>query len=52
MVRGFGMGLLIIRVVGRGWRLGSRRVFGAGDLAGYLGLVHDVGKGACVWQEV
>jgi len=25
--------------------------FGAGDLAGYLGLVHDVGKGTCAWQE-
>src|SRR5215470_18896666 len=24
--------------------------FGAGDLAGYLGLVHDVGKAACAWQ--
>jgi CRISPR-associated endonuclease/helicase Cas3 len=24
--------------------------FGAGDLAGYLGLVHDVGKGSCGWQ--
>jgi CRISPR-associated endonuclease/helicase Cas3 len=22
-------------------------VFGAGELAGYLALVHDVGKGAC-----
>jgi CRISPR-associated endonuclease/helicase Cas3 len=26
-------------------------VFGAGDIAAYLALVHDVGKGACVWQE-
>lgn len=25
--------------------------FGAGDLAGYLGLVHDVGKASCVWQN-
>jgi CRISPR-associated endonuclease/helicase Cas3 len=25
--------------------------FGAGDLAGYLGLTHDVGKGACGWQQ-
>ena len=24
--------------------------FGAGDLAGYVGLVHDVGKAACAWQ--
>jgi CRISPR-associated endonuclease/helicase Cas3 len=24
--------------------------FGAGDLAGYLGLVHDVGKASCAWQ--
>jgi CRISPR-associated endonuclease/helicase Cas3 len=24
--------------------------FSAGDLAGYLGLVHDVGKAACAWQ--
>ncbi len=24
--------------------------FGAGELAGYLGLVHDVGKGSCAWQ--
>jgi CRISPR-associated endonuclease/helicase Cas3 len=24
--------------------------FGAGDLAGYLGLVHDVGKAGCAWQ--
>jgi CRISPR-associated endonuclease/helicase Cas3 len=24
--------------------------FGAGDLAGYLGLVHDVGKATCAWQ--
>ncbi|WP_182884222.1 CRISPR-associated helicase Cas3' [Microbispora sp. H10885] len=26
-------------------------VFGAGELAAYLGLVHDVGKGSCSWQE-
>lgn len=26
-------------------------VFGAGDLASYLALVHDVGKGACAWQD-
>ena len=26
-------------------------VFGAGELAGYLGLTHDVGKGACEWQD-
>src|ERR1700760_4540464 len=26
-------------------------VFGAGDLAGYLGLTHDVGKGECAWQR-
>lgn len=25
--------------------------FGAGELAGYLGLVHDVGKAACRWQQ-
>jgi CRISPR-associated endonuclease/helicase Cas3 len=25
--------------------------FGAGKLAGYLGLVHDVGKASCVWQN-
>ena len=25
--------------------------FGAGDLAGYLGLTHDVGKGECGWQQ-
>lgn len=25
--------------------------FGAGDLAAYLGLVHDVGKGECAWQQ-
>jgi CRISPR-associated endonuclease/helicase Cas3 len=25
--------------------------FGAGDLAGFLGLVHDVGKGECAWQQ-
>jgi CRISPR-associated endonuclease/helicase Cas3 len=25
--------------------------FGAGDLAWYLGLAHDVGKGACAWQR-
>ena len=25
--------------------------FGAGDLAAYLGLVHDVGKADCMWQE-
>ncbi|MET7933960.1 CRISPR-associated endonuclease Cas3'' [Streptomyces sp. NPDC005322] len=25
-------------------------VFGAGELAGYLALVHDVGKGSCSWQ--
>ena len=25
--------------------------FGAGDLTGYLGLVHDVGKGGCAWQQ-
>jgi CRISPR-associated endonuclease/helicase Cas3 len=24
--------------------------FGAGDLAGYVGLVHDVGKAGCAWQ--
>ncbi|MFI1585518.1 CRISPR-associated endonuclease Cas3'' [Embleya sp. NPDC020630] len=26
-------------------------VFGGGAAAGYLGVVHDVGKGACVWQS-
>ncbi|MFF2922490.1 hypothetical protein ACFVTP_08755 [Streptomyces celluloflavus] len=26
-------------------------VFGAGELAGFLALVHDVGKGCCAWQE-
>jgi CRISPR-associated endonuclease/helicase Cas3 len=25
--------------------------FGAGDLAKYLGLVHDVGKAGCAWQQ-
>jgi CRISPR-associated endonuclease/helicase Cas3 len=25
--------------------------FSAGDLAAYLGLVHDVGKADCAWQE-
>ncbi|WP_256726340.1 CRISPR-associated endonuclease Cas3'' [Streptomyces sp. MNU77] len=25
--------------------------FGAGDVAGYLALVHDVGKGCCAWQD-
>lgn len=25
--------------------------FGAGELTGYLGLVHDVGKAGCAWQE-
>lgn len=25
--------------------------FGAGDLAGYLGLTHDVGKSECGWQQ-
>ncbi|MFE7300618.1 CRISPR-associated endonuclease Cas3'' [Streptomyces sp. NPDC057579] len=26
-------------------------VFGAGELAAYLALIHDVGKGACAWQD-
>ncbi|MFC9742689.1 CRISPR-associated endonuclease Cas3'' [Streptomyces noursei] len=26
-------------------------VSGCGELAGYLALIHDVGKGACVWQD-
>ncbi|GAB3214008.1 CRISPR-associated helicase/endonuclease Cas3 [Marinactinospora endophytica] len=26
-------------------------MFGAGELAAYLGIVHDVGKGACSWQN-
>ncbi|WP_346132710.1 CRISPR-associated endonuclease Cas3'' [Streptomyces carpaticus] len=26
-------------------------VFGAGEIAAYLALVHDVGKGTCLWQE-
>ncbi|MEV4254539.1 CRISPR-associated helicase Cas3' [Spirillospora sp. NPDC049652] len=26
-------------------------VFGAADLAHYLGLAHDVGKGSCSWQD-
>jgi len=30
---------------------GFGEAFGAGDLAGYLGLVHDVGKGSCAWQK-
>ncbi|WAL76223.1 CRISPR-associated helicase Cas3' [Kitasatospora sp. YST-16] len=30
-------------------RFGS--VFGAGELAEYLALVHDVGKGSCAWQH-
>jgi len=25
--------------------------FGAGDLTGYLGLTHDVGKGGCAWRR-
>ena len=25
--------------------------FGAGELAAYLALRHDVGKGACAWQQ-
>ncbi|UIX32040.1 CRISPR-associated endonuclease Cas3'' [Streptomyces sp. GQFP] len=25
-------------------------VFGAGELAAYLALIHDVGKGTCLWQ--
>ncbi|MFG2227718.1 CRISPR-associated endonuclease Cas3'' [Streptomyces sp. NPDC048644] len=25
-------------------------VFGAGELAAYLALIHDVGKGSCAWQ--
>ncbi|MEV5747172.1 CRISPR-associated helicase Cas3' [Actinoallomurus sp. NPDC052308] len=29
---------------------GFAEVFGAGELAAYLGLVHDVGKAACGWQ--
>ena len=31
------------------WGFGES--FGAADLAGYLGLVHDVGKGSCAWQR-
>lgn len=30
---------------------GFGEIFGAGDLAAYLGMVHDVGKGACGWQQ-
>ncbi|WP_424529240.1 CRISPR-associated helicase Cas3' [Sphaerisporangium viridialbum] len=30
---------------------GFAEVFGARGLAAYLGLVHDVGKGGCAWQE-
>ncbi|GAA1579277.1 CRISPR-associated helicase/endonuclease Cas3 [Actinomadura kijaniata] len=30
---------------------GFASAFGAGELAGYLGLIHDVGKGACAWQD-
>ncbi|MFE7319032.1 CRISPR-associated endonuclease Cas3'' [Streptomyces sp. NPDC057555] len=26
-------------------------VFGASELAAYLALIHDVGKGACAWQD-
>ncbi|WP_343243829.1 CRISPR-associated endonuclease Cas3'' [Streptomyces sp. SID13726] len=26
-------------------------VFGAGELAAYLALIHDVGKGSCLWQD-
>lgn len=26
-------------------------VFGAGELAGSIGILHDVGKGACAWQD-
>ncbi|HEU5155360.1 MAG TPA: CRISPR-associated helicase Cas3' [Streptosporangiaceae bacterium] len=26
-------------------------VFGAGDIAWWLGLLHDVGKGSCEWQD-
>ena len=25
--------------------------FGVGELAGYLGLTHDIGKGECAWQQ-
>lgn len=30
---------------------GFGEAFGVGSLAGYLALVHDVGKGTCVWQD-
>lgn len=30
---------------------GFAEVFDAAELAGYLGLVHDVGKGTCAWQD-
>ncbi|MGW9643448.1 CRISPR-associated endonuclease Cas3'' [Streptomyces albidoflavus] len=30
---------------------GFGEVFGAGEAAEFLGLVHDVGKGCCAWQE-
>ncbi|GAA4895727.1 CRISPR-associated helicase Cas3' [Streptomonospora salina] len=33
----------------RAHRYGDR--FGAGEAAGYLGRVHDVGKGTCAWQD-
>ncbi|WP_017559346.1 CRISPR-associated helicase/endonuclease Cas3 [Nocardiopsis baichengensis] len=33
----------------RARRYGAR--FHAGELAGYLGRVHDVGKGSCAWQN-
>ncbi|WP_324195422.1 CRISPR-associated helicase Cas3' [Nocardia terpenica] len=29
---------------------GFASVFGVGEVAGYLGLVHDTGKGGCAWQ--
>ncbi|MCT2590543.1 CRISPR-associated endonuclease Cas3'' [Streptomyces sp. N2-109] len=30
---------------------GFGQVFGAGELAGYLALIHDVGKGTCSWRD-
>lgn len=29
----------------------NARPFGAGSLARHLGLLHDVGKGTCIWQD-
>ncbi|MDX3101081.1 CRISPR-associated helicase Cas3' [Nonomuraea angiospora] len=37
---------------GTAWRAGAfGEVFGAGPLASHCGLLHDVGKGSCEWQQ-